>query len=76
MARSYIRRERIKKLLRQLSYEQLEYIEAVAQLQKEDQQIAEWNIHRLEELYKRNNAFGHIIAFPSTEDGTGYGQER
>lgn len=40
VARTYIRRERIKKLLRQLSYEQLVYIEAVAQLQKEDQQIA------------------------------------
>lgn len=38
VARTYIRRERIKKLLRQLSYEQLEYIEAVAQLQKEAQQ--------------------------------------
>jgi len=36
VARTYIRRERIKKLLRQLSYEQLEYIEAVAQLQKEN----------------------------------------
>ncbi len=41
VARTYIRRERIKKLLRHLSYEQLEYIEAVAQLQKEDQQACE-----------------------------------